>query len=59
MRKQDFAGSVHTAIDKGLGMAQSLVGTVGTFKGLYEIASFLGRGARAIAPAAGAVAAVL
>ena len=59
MRKQDFAGSVHSAINKGLGVANAIVGSVGTFKGLYEIGQFMAANARALAPAAGAVAAVL
>ena len=56
MRKQDFAGSVHSAINKGLGVANAAAGAVGTFKTLYEAGNFLVRG---LAPAAGAIAAVL
>ena len=53
--KKHFADQVHSVINKGLGIANGVVGAVGTFKGLYEIGSFLARGARALGPVAGAL----
>lgn len=49
---KDAANSVHSALQKGLHMAEGIVGGVATAKGVYEVGRMIYGAGRVLAPLA-------